>query len=399
MSWPRNLRSGRQSIPKPPDIYKPYESSRGRVSGRPQLNLPIKNVSQSVGTDLDLRYTRWGQPPLSPLTRSKTSPDQVKDRLSSIRGKDIISPYYGEKYDEEVSKADEANRRLKVFGKRPEDRGKRNLLRDRLLERIEVRRGGSDPPRSINPFAAAYYMEPLKVGRNKDINTMPRQSMLAKERGRYPTDEIGPGAPPSVPRGALPLLDKAKEKSRVVPFIRMTDSPKDALLPDKSVLEHEIGHHIYKMKGDYRDNRPMGPDQNREIIKNLPKGGFVDSKDSIFPSHHFTTPSEMTQALGQLQRQFYRWTKDKTGKGRRMTPSDFKRLMNPKENVPAHFKLFNKKSGEAGSFIDSFRRYKKSQPKKAKALEEELIRIMPAFVKNQPSKDVLKRGILRQRYA
>jgi lipopolysaccharide biosynthesis glycosyltransferase len=104
----------------------------------------------------------------------------------------------------------------------------------------------------------------------------------------------------------------------------------------------------------------------------------------------------LTEAIADLKQQDYKAT------GIDMTKDRLNKLINS-ETLPAHFKGFRSNRFNAGNFINDLREWKKENPKKGKKLIDKIIRIQDQVVDvrkpNQSSKDVLKREILRQRYA
>ena len=147
-------------------------------------------------------------------------------------------------------------------------------------------------------------------------------------------------------------------------------------------MEHEYRHHYAR------------PNQKtKEMIRGL----RPEKQKPPSPAMHFfgSGGGEFTQALGRLTAEFFQHTKKTTGKGRRIheRPEDLNRLIKGGE------KEIEFLSPEGRRAVRALRNHIKSHPDKEADLMKEVRRVLPALVKNQPSKDVLKRGILRQRYA
>ena len=147
-------------------------------------------------------------------------------------------------------------------------------------------------------------------------------------------------------------------------------------------MEHEYRHHYAR------------PNQKtKEMIEGLRPQNQKPSS----PAMHFFGygGGEFTQALGRLTAEFFQHTKKTTGKGRRIheRPEDLNRLIKGGE------KEIEFLSPEGRRAVRALRNHIKSHPDKEADLMKEVRRVLPALVKNQPSKDVLKSGILRRMYA
>ena len=103
---------------------------------------------------------------------------------------------------------------------------------------------------------------------------------------------------------------------------------------------------------------------------------------------------EMTLGLAKTNREFFKHQKDTTGKGRRMKSTDLQNLIDGDE------KSMEFLSPEGQRSIRTLRQLKKvGTDKEYNYYLRGAKTILPTLVKNQSSKDVLKNGILRQRYA
>lgn len=160
---------------------------------------------------------------------------------------------------------------------------------------------------------------------------------------------------------------------------REAQSPSEA---EADTMEHEYRHHY------------AWPNQKtKEMIEGLRP---QNQKPPSPPKHFFDYGGdEFTQGLGRLTAEFFQHTKKTTGKGRRIheRPEDLNRLIKGGE------KEIEFLSPEGRRAVRALRNHIKSHPDKEADLMKEVRRVLPALVKNQPSKDVLKSGILRQRYA
>ena len=147
-------------------------------------------------------------------------------------------------------------------------------------------------------------------------------------------------------------------------------------------MEHEYRHHYAQ--------------PNRRTVKSI-RALKPQNQKPPSPGMHFFDygGAEFTQALGKLTAEFFQHTKKTTGKGRRIheRPEDLDRLIKGGE------KEIEFLSPQGRRAVRALRNHIKSHPDKEADLMKEVRRVLPALVKNQPSKDVLKRGILRQRYA
>ena len=365
----------------------------------------------------------------------------AKHVLGSTTGNESIRDYYGDQYDEVVKKADHHNWMEKVFGG-----GKQGYIKDRLGQRVEVWRDGKHPtlgtnfggkakksPGSIN--AQAYYQPlPNPHGQSKG-NTYagfksqnPFRSFLESNNLWFGDPEQAdpikrPANYPTAPEGENPALDRARAMSGETPFIRLNRivdlkggqfgfGPGGAWTSpgtDKRSLEHEIMHHVQAgtKPGSRIGNEKRGTYALPELDNNLPEGGNIFEKPppGLSPrgggykpggySHMFSNSAELIQGVGQLRRQWFKWTKAEDaarrgvpaneGKGRLFTASDLNKMLKGKvgEGVPAHFKKMGKwreRAGEAPTFIEHFQIFHKNFPKKAAKLTKELIRIMGAVV-------------------
>ncbi len=142
-------------------------------------------------------------------------------------------------------------------------------------------------------------------------------------------------------------------------------------------LEHESGHHL----------NLFTPEYYRKISPNLPERGEKIGGRRI---HAFNQPQELAEAIGRMQRQWYAYTKANPKEypegPRRMSDKDFDRLMNEKY-LPKGFKLLKgMDSSHAGHFIEALRDWKKENPKKGKALIEQIRKVKDSFVDTGESK-------------
>ena len=152
-------------------------------------------------------------------------------------------------------------------------------------------------------------------------------------------------------------------------------------------------HAADTMEHEYRHHYARPNQKTKEMIEGL----RPQNQKPPSPAMHFFDygGGEFTQALGRLTAEFFQHTKKTTGKGRRIheRPEDLNRLIKGGE------KEIEFLSPEGRRAVRALRNHIKSHPDKEADLMKEVRRVLPALVKNQPSKDVLKRGILRQRYA
>tara|TARA_R110002051_G_scaffold260617_1_gene320414 strand:+ start:245 stop:1354 length:1110 start_codon:yes stop_codon:yes gene_type:complete len=159
--------------------------------------------------------------------------------------------------------------------------------------------------------------------------------------------------------------------------------------------EHEGGHHL----------NLFNPENFAKIEGLLPKGGELkkappSATDNYI--HAFYSPQELGEAMGRLQRQWY--ANSKTDKKRfpdgprRMSDSDFDRMMDANEYLPTAFKgsghrakkgspLPPPASGRnSGHFIRALRQYKLENPEKGGALIDQLRKVKDSFVDTGGSK-------------
>ena len=141
--------------------------------------------------------------------------------------------------------------------------------------------------------------------------------------------------------------------------------------------EHEAGHHL----------NLFTPEYYRKISPNLPERG---RKIGGIAAHAFNQPQELAEAIGRMQRQWYAHTKANPEEypegARRMSDKDFDRLMNSKY-LPKGFKLLKGVDrGHAGHFIEALKQWKKEDPKKGKALIDQIRKVKDSFVDTGGSK-------------
>ena len=157
----------------------------------------------------------------------------------------------------------------------------------------------------------------------------------------------------------------------------------------QSPSEHAAG----TMEHEYRHHYARPNQKTKEMIRGL----TPQNQKPPSPAMHFFASGggEFTQALGRLTAEFFQHTKKTTGKGRRIheRPEDLNRLIKGGE------KEIEFLSPEGRRAVRALRNHIKSHPDKEADLMKEVRRVLPALVKNQPSKDVLKSGILRRMYA
>jgi len=160
---------------------------------------------------------------------------------------------------------------------------------------------------------------------------------------------------------------------------REAQSPSES---EADTMEHEYRHHYAH--------------PNSKTISSIRALKPQNQKPPSPPKHFFDYGGdELTQGLGKLTAEFFQHTKKTTGKGRRIheRPEDLNRLIKGGE------KEIEFLSPEGRRAVRALRDHIKAHPDKKADLMKEVRRVLPALVKNQSSKDVLKNGILRQRYA
>jgi hypothetical protein len=326
---------------------------------------------------------RWrGRPPKDPLSYGEASVtskgvpiedewrDFVPDRdryttepYSSTRADLIYKEYYGKDTDRKLKEATEAR-----FRQRPRyvpytDKQKELYLKYQKANLIPEQRSETYSRGNL-------FKNILRDNKFRESSIIPRDATKAAKE-------------------TLPVyrkLERGMNAGEYVPWDRAINLQSKIFSKedDKQTLHHEVRHHMNLTGTDYSE---------KYIKPNLPKGGKLASGKYI---HAFSTTNELTEAIADLKQQDYKAT------GIDMTKDRLNKLINS-ETLPAHFKGFRSNRFNAGNFINDLREWKKENPKKGKKLIDKIIRIQDQVVDvrkpNQSSKDVLKREILRQRYA
>ena len=158
--------------------------------------------------------------------------------------------------------------------------------------------------------------------------------------------------------------------------------PTTVLEGQEGTWEHESGHHLNLFTPEYyRKVEGLLPEGGK--LKRAPKGAM--DRNYI---HAFTQPQELAEAIGRMQRQWYAYTKANPKEypegPRRMSDKDFDRLMNAANEPPAFKGLGDFRN--AGHFIRAIKQLKKEDPKKGKALIDEIRKIKDSFVDTGESK-------------
>jgi hypothetical protein len=164
---------------------------------------------------------------------------------------------------------------------------------------------------------------------------------------------------------------------------------------DIGTWEHEGGHHL----------NLFNPENFAKIEGLLPEGGELkkappSATDNYI--HAFYSPQELGEAMGRLQRQWY--ANSKTDKKRfpdgprRMSDSDFDRMMDTNEYLPTAFKGSGHRAKKgspipppasirnSGHFIRALRQYKLENPEKGGALIDQIRKVKDSFVDTGGSK-------------
>ncbi len=158
--------------------------------------------------------------------------------------------------------------------------------------------------------------------------------------------------------------------------------PSSVLKGQEGTWEHESTHHLNLFTPAYYDKlEGLLPEGGK--LKKAPKGAM--DRNYI---HAFNQPQELAEAIGRMQRQWYAFTKANPEEypegARRMTDKDFDRLMNADNEPPAFKGLGDFRN--AGHFIRAIKQLKKEDPKKGKALIDQIRKVKDSFVDTGGSK-------------